>query len=108
MPPPPTHWPCRVSSPSCWPRPRQSRAAWAWLRTRAEGDVYPAAVGLGVVVGILALSATGGAWNRSIVLAAPSVICLRKVPLPLLALLAGATAVTSAFVSRAFFAGTLV
>ena len=85
------------------------RAAWAWLRTRAEGDVYPAAVGLGVVVGILALSATGGAWNRrSNSLAAPSVICLRKVPLPLLALLAGATAVTSAFVSRAFFAGTLV
>jgi hypothetical protein len=84
------------------------RAAWAWLRTRAEGDVYPAAVGLAVVVGILMLSATGGAWNRSVVLAAPSVICLRKVPFPLLVLLVGVTAVTTALVSRAFFAGTLV
>jgi len=85
-----------------------ARAGWTWLRSRATDDVYPAAVGLAVVAGILALSATGGAWNRSIVLAAPSVICLRKVPLPLLVLLVGATVVTTAFVSRAFFAGTLV
>jgi len=85
-----------------------ARTAWTWATTRATDDAYPAAVGLAVTASILVLSATGGAWNRSIVLAAPCVLCLRRLPLPLLVVLVGATVVTTAFVSRAFFAGTLV
>jgi hypothetical protein len=82
--------------------------AWTWLRTKATGDIYPAAAGLSVVVSVLVLNANGGAWNRSAVLAAPCVLCLRRLPMPLLVLLVAVIAVTTAFVSRAFFAGTLV
>jgi hypothetical protein len=85
-----------------------ARTGWTWVETRVVDDVYPAAVGLAVVVSVLLISATGGAWNRSVVLAAPCVICLRRLPFPLLALLVVISAVTTAFVSRAFFAGTLV
>jgi len=79
-----------------------------WVRSRALDDVYPAAVGLAVVLSVALLSANGGAWNRSIVLAAPCVLCVRRLPWPALAVLVVATGVTTAFVSRAFFAGTLV
>ena len=60
------------------------------------------------MVSVLVLNANGGAWNRSAVLAAPCVLCLRRLPMPLLVLLVAVIAVTTAFVSRAFFAGTLV
>jgi len=82
--------------------------AGSWAKARIVDDVYPAAVGLAVVLSIVLLSANGGAWNRSVVLAAPCVVCLRRLPWPLLALIVAVSGLTTAFVSRAFFAGTLI
>jgi hypothetical protein len=69
---------------------------------------YPAAASLGVLLGVLALNANGGAWNRSIVLAAPSIVCLRKLSVPMLSGVVVAAGITTALVSSAFFTGTLV
>ena len=79
-----------------------------WFRQRMTDNVYPAAVGLSVVLFMATLNANAAAWNRSVVLAAPCVICLRKVPMWLLLPLVAVTAVTTALVSQAFFAATMV
>ena len=56
------------------------RIALGWRRgDRSPADVYPALAGLAVMLSILFHGAAGGAWNRSIVLAAPCVVCFRSV-----------------------------
>lgn len=82
--------------------------AWRWARSRAVDELYPGAVGLFVVVGIAMLGANGGAWNRSVVLAAPCMVCLRRLPIGLLLVIVSALGVVTAVVSKSFFAGTLV
>ena len=75
-----------------------------WLRNRRDAlNVYPAMVGIAV---ILALVFTNNTWNRSVVLAAPCVVCLRRVPLPLLWVIVGIVGITTALISRSFFNGT--
>jgi hypothetical protein len=74
-----------------------------WLRGRRDAlNVYPAMVGL---VLLLALVFTNNTWNRGVVLAAPCVVCLRRVPLPLLWGIIVVTGVTTALISRSFFNG---
>jgi hypothetical protein len=74
-----------------------------WLRNRRNAlNVYPAMVGIAV---ILALVFTNNTWNRSVVLAAPCVVCLRRVPLPLLWVIVGIVGITTALISRSFFNG---
>ena len=84
--------------------------AFAGVR-RGDRDpavLFPALVSLGVVAGVLVLSANGGAWNRSVVLAAPCVLCLRKYPTPVIAVVLVVVACTTAAMSRWFFVGSLV
>ena len=61
-------------------------AAVLGIRHRRGRDgtagLYAALVGVAVIVGIMVDSATGGAWNRSVVLAAPAVVCFRRLPAP--------------------------
>ncbi len=81
--------------------------AVAWRRqVRVASQVYPALVGTAVVLALVAAT-SGGAWNRSVVLAAPCVVCLRRAPLPVLCGVVAVAAVTTALMSRAFFVGTL-
>jgi hypothetical protein len=87
-------------------------AAIAYAGWRRHGPdvsmVYPAAVGLAVVVVVSALNSNGGAWNRSVVLAAPCVVCLRRLPAPALLLITVLVGATSAVLSASFFDGRLV
>ena len=71
-------------------------------------DLYAALVGVAVIVGIMVDSATGGAWNRSVVLAAPVVVCLRRLPAPVLVIVLVVVGTTTALMSRFFFNGTLI
>ena len=48
-------------------------------------------------------AANGGAWNRSVLLAAPCVVCLRGMPLPVLCVLLVVVGATSAVISQYFF-----
>jgi hypothetical protein len=69
---------------------------------RATAALYPAAVGVGVVLALV-LTNNPGAWNRSVVLAAPCVVCLRRVPTPVLAVVVVLVGATTALISRSFF-----
>jgi len=72
---------------------------------RREGDpaaLYPALVGI-VVVLFLILVSNAGAWTRSVALAAPCVVCLRRIPTPLLCALVVMVGLTTALMSRSFF-----
>jgi hypothetical protein len=81
----------------------------AWRRHGPDVMLlYPAATGAAVVLGVLALNANGGAWNRSVVLAAPSVVVLRRLPLRYLYVLVAAVGITTAVISSTFFDGRLV
>ncbi len=89
---------------------------WATVRTtvgwrqgdRSPNSVYPAMVGFAVMLSILLYGATGGAWNRSVVLAAPCVVCLRGMRSGWLVGTLIVVGVTTALISRYFFLGTLV
>jgi len=84
-------------------------SAIAWRRrTLVAAQLYPALLALGVVLGVVIDSATGGAWNRSIVLAAPVVVCLRRQPIAMLALIVVLMGTTTASISHFFFTSTLV
>ena len=86
-----------------------ARTALGWRRgDRRPADVYPALVGLAVMLSILFHGAAGGAWNRSIVLAAPCVVCLRTMRIKWLIGLVIVIGVTTALMSRYFFAGSLI
>ena len=81
----------------------------SWRRkVRNAVELYPASVGAIVVLFVIFVGASGGAWNRSVVLAAPCVVCLRRLPLPWLCAIVAAVGVTTALISRSFFNNTLV
>jgi hypothetical protein len=80
----------------------------AWRRgERNAADVYPALVGAIVILGMV-ISGTAGTWYRSVVLAAPSVVCLRRLSFPTLCVLTGVVAIVTAIISRAFFNLSLI
>jgi hypothetical protein len=70
--------------------------------------VYPASVGIAVVLGVVALNTNGGACNRSVVLAAPCAVCLRRLPFAILCIIVVATGAVTAIMSSSFFEGRLV
>jgi hypothetical protein len=88
----------------------------AWAAASAVGRnrrqdaarLYPALVGVAVIIGIMVDAANGGAWNRSVLLAAPCVVCLRRVPLPVLCVVVVVVGATSAVISHYFFTYALV
>jgi hypothetical protein len=81
----------------------------SWRRRGPDVSlVYPAAVGIAVVLVVTALNSQGGAWNRSVVLAAPCVVCFRRVPLAALCAMVVGVGVVSAVLSATFFDGRLV
>jgi hypothetical protein len=83
--------------------------AAATRRARRDASmVYPAVASIAVVLGLLIDSAKAGSWNRSIVLAAPSVLCLRRLPMAVLVGLVVVIGVTTALISHSFFAWTLI
>ena len=78
-------------------------AAREWLRNRRNAlFVYPAMVGVAIII---ALIFTNNTWNRGVVLAAPCVVCLRRLPLPLMWVIVAIVGVTTALISRSFFNG---
>ncbi len=70
--------------------------------------VYPAMVGLAVIGGIMVDQATGGAWNRSVVLAAPCVLGLRRLPWPVLAGAVVVAGTLAALIAYTYFNGSLI
>lgn len=76
-------------------------------RLRDASSLYPAFVGVSVLLGCLVFTSTS-AWNRSLVLAAPSVVCLRRIPLGLLCAIVTVVAITTAAISHCFFNNTLI
>jgi hypothetical protein len=88
--------------------PATAMAAIAWrYKDRDKALLYPSLVGVAVILGLLVEPSTG-AWNRSIVLAAPCVVFLRRTPLPFLCVIVGFVGATTAIISRAFFIGSLI
>jgi hypothetical protein len=87
-------------------------AALAYIGWRRRGpdvmEIYPAAAGLAVVLAVVALNSNAGAWNRSVVLAAPCVVCLRRLPLAALCVIVVIVGATTAVLSATFFDGRLV
>jgi hypothetical protein len=75
--------------------------------TQDTATTMAACVGVAVALGMV-LSQNVAAWNRSVVLAAPCVVCLRKLPLTVLVPITIVVAVTTALLSRYFFQGTMV
>jgi hypothetical protein len=85
-------------------------AALTWRR-RSSGaaELYPALAAAGVVLGLLVLADShAGAWNRSVVLAAPCMVVLRRAPQWVLWPVVAVVAVTTALVSRFFFSIQLI
>jgi hypothetical protein len=65
-------------------------------------------VGLAVIGGIMVDQATGGAWNRSVVLAAPCVLGLRRLPWPVLAGAVVVAGTLAALIAYTYFNGSLI
>lgn len=89
-------------------------AAAAWITERlfrrGEGTnslLFPALAGFCVVLGLIFVS-NAGAWNRSVVIAAPCVVCFRRVPIKWLLTILVIVGLTTAMISRSFFNNTLV
>jgi len=80
-----------------------SRCFSQWEKTL----IYPATIGVGVVAGVLFVSNIS-AWNRSIVLAAPCVVCLKRLPIFALITLTICMSVVTSLISYAFFNGSMV
>lgn len=80
--------------------------AVAGVRRRVDVvDLYPLSVGVGVTLSLVVIS-TPGAWNRSIALAAPGVLCLRRAPPAVLAGVVVVVVAVTALASRSFFTFT--
>ena len=79
-----------------------------WRGPEAAAEVYPALIGLAVLGGIILEAAAAGSWNRSVVLAAPCVVCFRRLPLAVLVPIALVVGTGTAIVSHYFFNGTLI
>jgi len=83
-------------------------AAISWRRSGRDATLlYPACVGVVVILSLFIVD-HAGTWNRSVILAAPCVVCLRRLPLPLLCVLVVVVGVTGALISRPFFTNYLV
>ena len=83
-----------------------------WLTTKDRGrhvptSLYPALAGLAAVGGLIVVTSSG-AWYRSIVVAAPVVVVLRKLDIRWQALILAAVGVSAGIVSYGFFTGSLV
>lgn len=74
---------------------------------RSRATVLPAMAGMAVFGGVL-LSSSHADWYRSIVLAAPCVLALRRLPTVVLCGIVVAVAFTTALLSRGFFSGALI
>ena len=81
------------------------------IRTRIRDwnpvDAYPALVGA-VVMLSLVFAERPGTWSRSLVIAAPCIVSLRRIPTWLLWSLAVVVAGVTMFLSRSFFTNVLV
>jgi hypothetical protein len=83
-------------------------AAITWERRKVDAaSFYPALVGLFVLASIISSDAVSG-WNRSIALAAPCVLFLRKRPLPYLTVTLVLVACVSAAIAVPFFEAKMV
>ena len=83
-----------------------------WLTMRGRGrrvpaSLYPALAGLAAVVGLIVVTSSG-AWYRSIVVAAPVVVVLRKLDIRWQPLILAVVGVSAGIVSYGFFTGSLV
>jgi hypothetical protein len=72
-----------------------------------DEDLVLALIGACVVVGDM-LSGSAGAWSRSILLALPSVLCLRRLPRWALVVVLVVAAVITAVISQYFFDNRLI
>ena len=79
---------------------------WWWRNGRSPMDLYPAAIGLGVLLYIVS-SGTGSVWHRGVVLAAPSVLAFRHMPAWLTTIVVSVVSVVTALMSAYFFKGNL-
>lgn len=82
-------------------------ASVAAIVRRTPAIVYPAFAAAGVTVGVLVSTAPSG-WYRGIVLASPAVVCLRRMPLPVLGVVLAVVGFVTAQFSGSFFDGTLI
>jgi hypothetical protein len=83
-----------------------------WLTTkdrsrRVPTSMYPVLAGLAVVIGLIVVSSSG-AWYRSIVVAAPAAVVLRKLDIRWQALILAVLGVSAGIVSYGFFKVSLV
>jgi len=85
-------------------------AGLRWLKDRgAAFDLYPALAGVAVILGLwLFAQDHAGAWNRSIALAAPCVVCFRRLPQPVLWVMVAVVGTTTALLSHYFFTTQLI
>jgi hypothetical protein len=93
---------CSVSAAAVWVTERLFR--------RGEGTnslLYPALAGLCVVLGLVLVS-NAGAWNRSVVIASPCVVCFRRVPIKWLLTILVVVGLTTGVMSGSFFNNSLV
>ena len=84
-------------------------ATWLTMRNwggRVPTSLYPTLAGLAVVVGLIFSSS--GAWYRSIVIAAPAVVGLRKLDIKWQALILVVVGGSAGIVSYGFFRGSLI
>jgi hypothetical protein len=76
----------------------------AWRRHgRSPLDLYPAVIGISVFLGLAITGPHPSNWTRGIVLAAPSVLALRRVPKNVLIAILMATALVALLLSKYFF-----
>jgi len=79
---------------------------WWWRMGRSPMDLYPAAIGIGVLLYVVS-SGTGSVWHRGVILAAPSALAFRHVPAWLTAVVVCVVAVVTALLSAYYFKNSL-
>jgi hypothetical protein len=83
-------------------------AAFMWIKRNVDAATfYPAMIALFVLASIISSDAVSG-WNRSIALAAPSVLFLRKRPIPYLIVTVVLISIVSAVIAVPFFEKKMV
>lgn len=86
---------------------------WSYFRetdfsTSGLRNFMPIISGVAVASGVILLNANGGAWNRSVVLAAPCVVGIRRRSWWLRGLLICIMVFVTSLISNRFFTGTLI